>query len=90
MNDDQVSRAIERIEQELVHDDPAFVHRFSAARRAELCTAIAVFVLLASGAVLLTVGLATPSWIAGGAGLLTLVASVLVDEHHKHACRRTR
>jgi hypothetical protein len=38
--------------------------------------------------VLLTVGLATLSWMAWGAGLIALLTSVLVDEHHKHAIRR--
>ncbi|MGH9214444.1 MAG: DUF3040 domain-containing protein [Acidimicrobiales bacterium] len=85
MNDDQISHAIQRIEQGLADDDPSFVQRFRAVRRAEACTVLAVFLLLATGAVLVTVGLAVPSWIAWGAGLLAFAASVAVDEHHKRA-----
>jgi hypothetical protein len=88
MDDDHVSGAIERIEQGLAHEDPAFVQRVRALHRAEIGTAVTVFVLLATGTVLLTVGLATPSWFAWGAGLVALLVAVLVDEHHKHTLRR--
>jgi Protein of unknown function (DUF3040) len=88
MNDEQVSRAIDEIERALRHDDPAFVQRVRALRRAEIGTVVTVALLLVSGAVLLTVGLATLSWAAWGGGLLALLVSVVVDEHHKHALRR--
>lgn len=88
MDDDQISSAIEEIEQRLIHDDPDFTRRFRTLPRAEIATVVTVIVLLASGVVLLTVGLATPSWLAWCAGLLTLFLSALVDEHHKHALRR--
>lgn len=94
MDDDQVRSAINEIERGLIHDDPAFVGRLQALRRSEIATAIAVFALLASGAVLLTIGFATLSWMAWCAGLLAFAASFAVDEHHKHvfrdAPRRTR
>jgi hypothetical protein len=49
---------------------------------------ITVALLLVTGAVLLTVGLATLSWLAWGGGLVALLTSVVVDEHHKHVLRR--
>jgi hypothetical protein len=88
MNDDQVSRALDEIERSLCQDDPAFERRLRAVRRAEIGTVLTVALLLVSGAVLLTVGLATLSWMAWGGGLIALLTSVLVDEHHKHALRR--
>jgi hypothetical protein len=88
MKDDQVSRAIEEIEVGLAHDDPAFVRRVRALRRAEIGTVITVFLLLAAGTVLLTVGVATASSIAWGAGLLSFLASFVIDGHHKHALQR--
>ena len=88
MNDDQVSRALDEIERSLCQDDPALERRLRAFRRAEIGTVLTVALLLVSGAVLLTVGLATLSWMAWGAGLIALLTSVLVDEHHKHALRR--
>jgi hypothetical protein len=52
-------------------------------------TVLSVLGLLAVGAVLLTVGLATLSWPVWSAGLGALAVSVLVDEHHKHTLRRS-
>ena len=43
---------------------------------------------MATGAVFLTAGLATLSWPIVGTGLFALVASVLVDEHHKRGLGR--
>lgn len=96
MNEDQVRRtieelergltqeAIEDVEQGLADDDPAFVKRAHDFYRAETRTVLAVFLLLALGAVLLTVGVATFSWMAWTAGLLAFLASFLVSERHKH------
>jgi len=42
-----------------------------------------VFILLASGAVLLTVGLATHQWIPWSIGVAMLLLSVLVDDRHR-------
>ena len=88
MNDDPVTRAIDEIERALRRDDPAFLHRVQQLQRREMANVLTVLTLLASGAVLLTVGLATVSWPIWGAGLIALVASVLVDEHHKHSLDR--
>jgi hypothetical protein len=86
-DDDRFSNAIDEIERGLLHDDPAFVARINALRRSEIGTAITVFVLLASGAVLMTVGFATLSWLAWAAGLLAFLTSFVVDGHHKHVFR---
>jgi len=51
--------------------------------------AVVVFSLLAAGAVLLTVGLATPSAVPWVAGLVALVGSVLVDHGRARALPRT-
>lgn len=100
MDDDQVRRAIEELErgltqaaideaeQALAHDDPALVKRTRAFYRAEVRTALAVFLLLATGAVLLTVGVSTLSWPAWVAGLVAFLASFAANEHHKHVLRR--
>jgi Protein of unknown function (DUF3040) len=97
MNDDQVSRTIEELERALrrgeveaigeverglAREDPAFVRRFRGLCRAEAAMAIAVFGLLAAGAVLLTVGLATVSWPSWVAGVAAFLASFGVNHHH--------
>ena len=56
MNDEQVNAAIEDIERALVADDPDFARRVQVVRRNDAINFVAVFVLLAAGAVLLTVG----------------------------------
>jgi hypothetical protein len=101
VNEDQVSRRIEEleralvqdtleeVEQRLAQDDSAFVQRFRAVHRAEIATVVTVFVLLATGTVLLTVGFATLSWPTWIGGVLSFLAAFAVDEHHKHILRRT-
>jgi small-conductance mechanosensitive channel len=100
VDDDQVKRTIEAlevaladealvgVEQGLAQDDPVFLKRFHAHYRAEIATVVTVFVLLATGAVLLTVGVATTSWVVWVAGVVAFLASFAVDEHHKHSVRR--
>ncbi|HYZ97524.1 MAG TPA: DUF3040 domain-containing protein [Acidimicrobiales bacterium] len=89
MNDDQLNLAFRQIEQGLVQDDPAFVQRLRALYRAEIAAVVTVFLLLAGGAVLLTVGLATLSWPIWVAGVSALLASVVVDEHHRRVVERS-
>jgi DUF3040 family protein len=83
MNDRQVQAAIHDLERRLREDDPEMVRRFHTVQRMELITAIAVMVLLAAGAVFLTVGIATTSPIAWVLGLASLFASIAVDNYHK-------
>ena len=44
-----------------------------------------VFVLLAAGAVLLTVGFATNAFVPWSLGVAALLAAVLIDDHHRRA-----
>ena len=84
MTDDEVHRAIDSLEQGLLLDDPAFVRRVKRLYRTELATAIVVFVLLAVGVVLLTVGAATaslPLWLGGVAAFLASFAANALHDH---------
>lgn len=99
MTNDQVRREIEQLERvltreaiadvehRLADDDPAFVRRFHNHCRVEMALAIGVFVLLATGGILLTVGLATlawPAWVAGG---LAFLGSFGVNALHERTLR---
>jgi uncharacterized membrane protein len=90
MDDEQVRAAVAEMEQALATEDPKFVRRVHAVRRADHASCIAVFVLLALGAVLLTVGVATVALVPWALGLAALVTAVIVDDHHKRALRRPR
>jgi hypothetical protein len=59
VNDEQVRAALEEIEHELRVDDPKFVRQAQAVCRVDAFAAVTVFLLLAAGAVLLTLGVAT-------------------------------
>ena len=83
MNDEQVGRAIDELERALVIDDPGFVHRIRNVQRLETVHVAAVFVLLAAGVVLLTVGLASTAVVPWALGLASLLLAVVVDEVHK-------
>jgi protein-S-isoprenylcysteine O-methyltransferase Ste14 len=85
MNDDQVNEALGEIERALLAEDPAFAHRVNGTRRREAIHVVVVFVLLASGAVLLTVGFATNAFVPWSLGVAALLAAVLIDDHHRRA-----
>ena len=99
MTDDEVRRTIDQLERSLVRDaladvercltqdDPAFVRSFRHRCRLELATAVGVFLLLALGAVLLTVGFATLWWPAWIAGVLAFLASFAVNAQHERILR---
>jgi Protein of unknown function (DUF3040) len=101
MTDDEVRRtideleraltreAIEEVEHGLARDDPAFVRRVRNHCRAEMATAMSVFLLLATGAVLMTVGLATPSWPTWLAGILAFLASFGANALHERTLHRS-
>ncbi|MGH9243889.1 MAG: DUF3040 domain-containing protein [Acidimicrobiales bacterium] len=82
MTDDAVRHALEEMERGLEADDPAYLHRLRCLERHEALIAAAMFALLAAGAVLLTVGLATFTVAAWVGGLVALAAAVLVDRRH--------
>ena len=58
----------------------------NSTRRRESIHVVTVFVLLAAGAVLLTVGFATHAFVPWSIGVGALLAAVLVDEHRQRAC----
>jgi Protein of unknown function (DUF3040) len=99
MTDDQVSRTIDEleralareviagVEQGLARDDPAFVRRFHNRCRTEFALAVLVFLLLATGAVFLAVGLATHSWPAWVGGVLAFRASFGANALHERTLR---
>jgi hypothetical protein len=89
MNTDQLSRKLDEIEFALLREDPTFCRRWKALERSSALHALAVFSLLAVGAVLLATGLAVhsvPTWWAGGAAL---VLSLGVDRRFQRAVART-
>jgi Protein of unknown function (DUF3040) len=90
MNDEQVSAAIDEIERALQVEDPGLAQRVHALRRADVVNCVTVFALLAVGAVLLTVGLATVAWIPWSIGLISLVVAVAIDAHHQRALHLPR
>ena len=78
MNNDQRILEIDDIERALLGDDPTLPERM----RADTLTVFVVFSLLATGAVLLTAGLATLSFGVWSTGVDALVMSALVDQRH--------
>lgn len=90
MNDREVTRSIAAFEQALEVDDPAFVRRVDRLERADAAHAVVVFALLALGAVLVTTGLATTSFVVWALGLGMLALSVVVDVRYQRRLRRTR
>ena len=90
VNDEQVRAEVDEIERALQVEDPGFVRRVNALRRSDAVNCVSVFVLLAVGAVLLTVGFATVAWLPWSIGLAALVVAVAVDDHHRRTLRRPR
>lgn len=86
MDHDDISRAITDIEHELRRDDRVFVQQFQGLWRTEITLVVAVVALLAAGAVLLTVGLATRSWPTwvGGAGAFFACAGLDDYRQRRH------
>lgn len=99
MTNDHVSRTIEELERALTReaiadvehglarDDPAFVRRFHHHCRVEMALAITVFLMLAIGAILLTVGLATLAWPAWVGGAAAFLGSFAVNALHERMVR---
>jgi hypothetical protein len=87
MNEQQVKERVAELERALIDEDPEFVRRMLRVQRDETVNFVVVFVLLAVGAVLLTVGMATTLVIPWLAGIAALLIAVLVDDHHKHTLR---
>jgi hypothetical protein len=102
MTDDRRSRRIDQFERALIRDalddverglardDPAFVRSFRHRCRMETAAVVAVLLLLASGIVLLAVGLTTPSWPAWIAGELAFLAAFAVPALRERTLRRSQ
>jgi hypothetical protein len=98
--DDEVGRELQRLERDLVSDalgviehglacdDPAFLRRFHAVRRAEIANVVSVITLLVIAVACLAVGVATASWQPWVAGFVVFFACFAVDEHHRSTLRR--
>jgi hypothetical protein len=87
MNDNQITHAFDEIERALFREDPAFVQRLHRVQRREKTIDLSIFVSLAVGAVLLTVGLATPSWPTLAAASIAFIISAALDAHHKRSLK---
>ena len=88
INNDELARQIDELEQNLRRDDPALAQQFNKLQRAHTRNDVAVFSLLAAAAVLLAVALATTSRVAGLGGVAAYLASFLVDNRHQRRLRR--
>jgi hypothetical protein len=80
----EVARQIEQLERGLLDDDPTFLQRFSHLERARRRNEVAVFGLLVVSVVLLAMGLAVQSIVAGGLGVAAYLLSFMVDRHYQH------
>lgn len=90
-NYDLLSRQIDEVELALRQEDPAFVRRFRRLQRRETVSVLTVFAFLASGAVLITVGLTMASVVTGSSGVIAMLAACLVEHLHQRAlCRSSR
>lgn len=83
-----IDRAFHHIELGLAQDDPDFVRRVRRLQRSDVVHAIAVFLLLAVGAVLLVVGLATQTWATWLAGGSAFLCSFAVDACYQRSIGR--
>lgn len=90
MNDDQLDHRIGEIELELLRDDPAFGGQFAQLDPANRRHDAAVFTLLVSSAVFLTIGLATTSAAAWLIGVVSFVVSFAVDARHERLVQAVR
>jgi hypothetical protein len=82
INNDELARQIDELEQNLRRDDPTLAQQFSKLQRAHRRNEVTVFSLLAAAAVLLAIALATTSPIAGLGGIVAYVAAFGVYDHH--------
>ena len=90
MDLDRLDHRIEKIEHELLRDDPTLGKQFAKLDPANRRHDATVFTLLVSTAVFLTVGLATTSILAWLVGVVSLVAAFSVDTRHERQLRAIR
>lgn len=80
-----LDRAVQHIELGLAADDPDFVRHMRRLQGREVINAVAVFILLAAGVVLVIVGMATQTWTTWLAGGSALLCSLVVDARHQRS-----
>ena len=80
----EIARQIEQLEQGLLDDDPTFVQRFRRLERARRRNEVAVFGLLVVSVLLLAIGLAAQSFVAGGLGVAAYLISFMIDRRYQH------
>jgi len=83
MDNDQLVRKIDELERALRRDGPELSKRLNQLQRRDKWNDVTVFSLLTLSAVLLATALATLSPAAGGAGVVSYLASFLVDQRHQ-------
>ena len=86
-DDDPLRRQINDLERALWRDDPTLMLQIRRLQRLDTASVLTVFTLLATGSVLVTVGAATSTITAGGAGIITMAAACLIDRRHKRTLR---
>ena len=87
-DDDPLRRQINDVERALWRDDPTLMLHVRRLQRLDTASVLTVFALLATGSVLVTVGAATSTITAGGAGIIAMAAACLIDRRHKRTLRR--
>lgn len=87
MNIEHLVREIDEVEAALRRDDPALSKRLRALESGSSLAVGAVFALLAIGAVLVTIGLATLSLAVWSTGVAAFAASFLVDRFRQRRHR---
>lgn len=88
-NDDPIRLQIDGVERALWREDPAFMLQVRRIRRVDTAHVLTVFVLLAAGSVLVTVGAAASTIVAGGVGLVAMAAACLLDRRRQRVLRRS-
>jgi hypothetical protein len=86
LSSSELARQLDELEQTLRREDPALVKQFRD--RARTRNDVAVFSLLAAGAVLLAIALAARSPLAWLGGVAAYLASFGVDRRHHRTFRR--
>ena len=87
-NDDPLSQQLAEIERALRREDPTFLKRLRRLRCNEVVNVLTVFGLLASGAVLVTVGLATASVTVCSIAITAMLTACFIDRRYHQALRR--
>jgi hypothetical protein len=88
VEDDPLHRQVNDLERALWRADPTLMLRVRRLQRLDAAVVVTVFALLAAGSVLLTVGAATSTITAGGAGISAMAGACLINRRHQRTLRR--